>query len=1025
MPYDKINKAKGRGKKKMDAFIKDKINKTCENILKKYSDKRVCEIPSLKYNETGYKMPGELPKVNEDWKTFGRNDRVYGRDKHYWFYTSLTTPEVKINERAELEVVTGAEGKWAADNPQGLIYINGEAIQGLDTNHTRVRLDGGKRYDIIIYFYTGMTDFKSEVNLNVIVKNLDVEKLYYDIKVPYDAAMCFGEDDYNHIKTIKHLETACNIIDAREPESEKFLESIRKADDYLKNEYYGKECGGIDAVVSYVGHTHIDIAWLWTLDQTKEKVQRSFSTVLKLMDEYPEYVFMSSQPQLYEYLKEEDPILYEKVKNRIKEGRWEVEGAMWLEADCNLSSGESLVRQIIFGKKFIKDEFGIDSKILWLPDVFGYSAALPQILKKSGVDKFVTSKISWNETNKLPYDSFMWQGIDGTEIFSYFLTAQNHTDYQKNSIYTVYVGDVTPNMHLGTWERYQQKEYNNETIVTFGYGDGGGGTTPEMIETLKRLQKGLPGMPKAQLSFGGDFLNRAEANFKENSERCGRTPKWVGELYLELHRGTYTSIAKNKKNNRECEFLCQTTETLSVINNLMFDKEYPKDKINKGWKTLLLNQFHDIIPGSSIYEVYEESDRQYGELRSEIGGIKNEVLKQIAANVNEEGTLVYNPNSFEVSGYAESANGPVYAEKVPPMGWKVTKGDKTGEVCVENKRIESRYYIITFNDKMNIVSLIDKECEREVIKKDCEANKLVMYEDNPRAWDNWEISSYYKQKAYSADDIESIEVIKGKGYGGFKVTRRYINSLICQNIIVYDASRRIDIINDIDWHEHHTIVKAVFPVDILSNKATYDIQFGNVERSNHDNTSWDAAKFEVCAHKWCDLSEDNYGVSILNNCKYGHSVRGNEMSLTLIKCGTYPNPQADQGRHQFTYSIYPHKGDFKQGGTIKEAYVLNRPLEAAESDGGGTLPSRYSLIECDCENIVIETIKKAEADDAIIVRLYDAWNRKSSPNFKLGFKAKKIELCDMLENPIEKVGSGSEFKIDVRNFEIVTLKLSK
>lgn len=1006
----------------MDRFIKNKIRKTCENILWKHCERKVLEAEYLDCKEAqGYKDAQEIAKPDSDWKPFGRNDRIFGKDKHFWFHTSIETPKTAENEAVEIEVVTGAEGLWAATNPQGLIYLDGKAVQGLDTNHTRVRVESGRAYDVIIYFYTGMTDFKSEVNLNLVVKNTDIEKLFYDIKVPYDAAMCFDEDDYNHIKTIKHLEAACNLIDSREPLSDKYFQSIKKAREYLKTEYYGKECGGVDAVVSYVGHTHIDVAWLWTLDQTREKVQRSFATVLKLMDEYPEYIFLSSQPQLYEYLKEEDPELYGRVKERVKEGRWEVEGAMWLEADCNLSSGESLIRQILFGKRFIKEEFEHESRVLWLPDVFGYSAALPQILRKSGVDRFVTSKISWNESNQMPYDSFMWEGIDGTEIFSYFLTAQNHTEYLKRNIYTDYVGNVTPNMHLGTWERYQQKEYNNETIVTYGYGDGGGGTTREMIESLRRLEQGLPGMPKARASRADEFLGRVEKRFKENSEITKRTPRWVGELYLELHRGTYTSIAKNKKNNRECEFLCQSAETLCVLTKILNNKEYPKDILDKSWKTLLLNQFHDIIPGSSIEEVYEESDRQYATVRREVGSITENCLKDIANNVWKKGTLVYNPNSFEVSGYVNTEKGTIYAENIPAMGWTIAEESDGGQVYVYERRIESENYTVLFDENMEIVSIYDKKFERRINKEGEKLNRLVTFEDFPKAHDNWEISSYYKQKSYPIDDVQSVREIRGEGFGGFEIKRRYINSVITQRIVVYGKSRRIDFVSDIDWHEHHTVMKAMFPVDVHSNRATFEIQFGNVERPNHKNTSWDAAKFEVCAQKWIDISENGYGVSILNNCKYGHAVEGNNMSITLIKCGTYPNPEADQGKHTFTYSLYPHVGGFAEGGTVKEAYLLNRPLMQIQTNGGGKLPAEYSLVNCDCENIVIETVKIAENGKGIIIRLYDAWNRKTKPTLKFGFNAKKISLCDLMENPIENLGAGEELKLSVKNFEIVTV----
>lgn len=1014
----------------MNPFIKDKIRITCEN-LKEISEKVIYEIPELQYVSAGYKLPQEQLLPDENWKTFSRNDRVQGKDGHFWFYTELQTPSVSENKSLALELITGHEGDWDARNPQGLLYLNGKIVQGLDINHRQAVLEPDKEYKILIYFYAGMIDIPVEVMMNLKLIDLPVKKLYYDIQVPYDAAMCFGEDDYAHIKTMKYLEQACNRIDFRGIGSEAFYESIADADQYLKEEYYENVCGNSDVVVSYIGHTHIDVAWLWTLAQTREKTQRSFATVLQLMEQYPEYVFMSSQPQLYDYLKQEEPELYERVKEKVKEGRWEVEGAMWLEADCNLSSGESLVRQVLHGKKFMKEEFDVDSHILWLPDVFGYSAAMPQILQKSGVNQFVTSKISWNETNQIPYDSFMWQGIDGTEIFTYFLTPQTHKDYLDKKTFTTYVGTISPEMNLGTWERYQQKEYNNETIVTFGYGDGGGGPTAEMLEVARRLEYGLPGMPKAQMSRAGDFLARVEERFHENCAVTGRVPRWVGELYLEFHRGTYTSMAKNKKNNRQCEFLCQGTETLAVIDKLLCGKAYPHQELFDNWQTILLNQFHDIIPGSSIKEVYEDSDAQYAQIREVVGEIKNDRMTDLARNVSGKGLFVYNPNSFTASSYVKNGEEYLFVKDIPAMGWRVV-GEKEMEeaelslhdiVKVLDHRLDSPHYSILFDENMNITSLYDKDNEREVITTGKTGNQLRIFEDYPRDFDNWEISNYYKQKMWEVNDVQSVTPIQGNGYGGFSVVRRYMNSTITQNILVYSESRRINFETKLDWHEHHVLLKTVFPTTIHANKATYEIQFGHMERPNHSNTSWDAAKFEVCVQKWGDLSEEGYGVSLLNDCKYGHSTEGNEMTLTLLKCGTYPNPDADQGEHSFTYSLYPHADSFKQSGTIQEAYLLNRPLETMAAAGGGNLPSQYSFISCDSDNIIIETVKEAENGPGIIVRFYDAWGKKSSPTLKFGFEAKKISICDLMEHPLQEIGSGDEVQLKVSNFEIVTLML--
>ena len=1004
----------------MDKFIKDKVRVTCAN-LEQMCEEVVYEVSSLKYKESGYKKSGEFLVADNTWKTLQRGERLKGKDLHFWLYAHITTPAVNDNEQLAMELITGKDGDWDGLNPQCLVYINGKVVQGLDINHRKVLLEPEKNYDIMIYFYVGMISIPIEVIMNVIKIDKLVRNIFYDLKVPYDALDCFDEQDYIYVKTLKCLEQACNCIDFRSGKNGDFYKSIENAEKYLKEEYYGKEWGNTDAVVSYIGHTHIDVAWLWTLAQTREKVQRTFSTVLSLMEQYPEYVFMSSQPQLYEYLKYEAPDIYEGVKKRIKEGRWEAEGAMWLEADCNISSGESLVRQILYGKRFMNDEFGVDNKILWLPDVFGYSAAMPQIMRKSGIDKFVTSKISWSESNILPYDSFMWEGIDGTEIFTYFITAQNHGISELPDFQTTYTGTVSPRMHLGTWERYQQKDYNNETIVTFGFGDGGGGPTYEMLETHRRLEKGIPGLPAAKMTRAGDFLERVEENFNKNCELTKRTPKWVGELYLELHRGTYTSMAKNKKFNRECEFLCQEAETLSVWDTVKCGGEFDRKTLQESWKTILLNQFHDIIPGSSIKEVYDESEEQYKKIYDSVGKIKKEKLENIANNIDEQGIMVYNPNGFETSGYVLYNDDLLYAENVPAMGFRVIARQELEPVSLKDKVIESKYYRIEFDDNMNIISIYDNENDREIIEKGKHGNQLCIFEDYPRDYDNWEITNYYKQKMWFVDNVESVQSVRGNGFGGFKIVRKYMKSVIEQTILVYTESRRIDFITNVDWHENHVLLKTSFATTIHTNMASYDIQFGSIERPNHQNTSWDAAKFEVCAHKWADLSEEGYGVSLLNNCKYGHSAMGGELQLTLIKCGTYPNYEADQGVHKFTYSLYPHSDSFKHGGTINEAYKLNRPMSAVATPGGGKLPSCGSIISTDCENIIVETVKPAEDGNGVIIRFFDAWNKKSKPIMNLGFDAKNIWLCDLMENKQERIGRGNSFTTDVKNFEIITV----
>lgn len=535
------------------------------------------------------------------WQEFAQYQLWGGYDKWGWFRMTVTIPADFDGFPVGFEVQTGrGPEQWDALNPQFLAYVNGEIVQGLDVNHAGFlltpRAAAGEVYEIELAAYSGTANPRSSYDCSndkqmpprlelipvIYLHDRETERLYYNLKAAADAAALYGEGEKLRIDIQNYLTTAVNMLDMREPDSPEYAESVQWANEYLETEFYGGYCGRTDAVANCIGHTHIDVAWMWTLEQTEQKAVRSFSTVLNLMKEYPDYLFMSSQPQLYQYVKKNAPEVYEQIKARVKEGRWEPEGAMWLEADCNLSSGESLVRQILYGKQFFLDEFGVESRVLWLPDVFGYSAALPQILSKSGIDSFVTSKISWNEYNHMPFDTFSWQGIDGTELFTQFINMGAME--LPGTWFSTYNGQMHPQPLKGGWDMYQQKQINNETLVSFGFGDGGGGPTREMLEMYRRLEKGIPGVPKARMSSVTDTLDR----IRRNAEESGRLPKWVGELYLEYHRGTYTSMARNKNYNRRCEFLLQTAEAVSVTANQLLALPYPKESLHACWETILL-----------------------------------------------------------------------------------------------------------------------------------------------------------------------------------------------------------------------------------------------------------------------------------------------------------------------------------------------------------------------------------------------------------------------------------------------------
>lgn len=521
----------------------------------------------------------------------------------------------------EFLITTGREGQWDATNPQMLFYLNGKIVQGVDVNHREIlmspRANAGEQYEIAILAYSGSVPGDLIIRTELVQVEDAVEKAYYDFLVPVQAARLLKKPDEENYRRIlvKLGPAAADALDLREPYSSRFYRSIEEMERIVKKEFY-ENVNTSSPVVSAIGHTHIDIAWLWTVDQTREKAVRSFSTVLELMDRYPDYKFMSSQPILYQFVKEQEPELYERIRDRVREGRWETDGAMWLESDCNLPAGESLVRQIIKGEQFFREEFGISSRCLWLPDVFGYSAAIPQILKKCGIPYFLTTKIAWNQFDQLPNDTFMWKGIDGSRVFVFMPTACDfdktlglNVSFTDTRNTTTYTGIVNPNMTLGTFKRFQNRDLTEDTLMLFGYGDGGGGSTKEMLEEAKRLRYGLPGIPRLVQENERDFFDRI---YHDIASKPGM-PVWDGELYFEYHRGTLTSMGKNKRYNRKSEQMYEQLETLGVMAELK-GLAYPAGVIKKGWDIILLNQFHDIIPGSAIGPVYDQTDREYEEI---------------------------------------------------------------------------------------------------------------------------------------------------------------------------------------------------------------------------------------------------------------------------------------------------------------------------------------------------------------------------------------------------------------------------
>lgn len=993
----------------------------------------------------------------EDWQTF-ENGAEWGWDAaHDWmdFRCTVTVPE-DYRGKVTLSLATGREAFALITNPQFVVWLDGRIEQAFDTRHTELVLsdtaEPGRSYELFLQGYANSeypgrgprhtTPPRLKLSVNDVCE--DVQQLTYDLDVIHQAVLLEEPGCRSRETALYALSDALNLLDLRQPYSEAFHASVAAAREYLRLRYY-EPLAKVqpEAVARAVGHTHIDVAWLWDLHQTRHKAVRSFATMLKLMERYPEFKFMSSQAQLYQFVKEDQPELFERIRQAVKDGRWEVEGGMWVEADCNLAGGESLVRQLLYGNEFFEAEFGKRSRILWLPDVFGYSAALPQILKKSGIDYFFTSKLSWSEYNKVPCDTFRWKGIDGSSVLTHFTPARDYANEKHEDLahFTTYNAKLTPTQIKGGWQRFQQKDVDNQFLVTFGFGDGGGGPTEWMLENARRMAGPVQGIPAVRHTFAREFFEELEQRVADNR----RLPQWSGELYLEYHRGTYTAMARNKRSNRLLERELRETELWREYACRAAGLPYPNDSLREIWRQALTLQFHDILPGSSIKKVYDDSAEMYEALFVRLRELKEEAFAALSRK--EERTLtVYNSlpreradlvrfsAAADVTALEDAAGRrwPVqhtaagacaFVEGIPPMGaetFRPVRGEETSvPMDITTKHFSTPHFEGEFDSAMRIVSLTDKRCGRQLVKVGERLNRIVCYENRPHNYDAWDINIYYDERQWEVDDLVSAEVTEqGSVLTKLRCVYRFNRSEIVQNIVFYRDIPRIDFETQVDWQEDHYLLKAHFPVDVFYNEATYDIQFGNVKRPTHKNTSWDSARFEVCAHKWMDVSEGNYGFSLLNDCKYGHSADENGIALTLLKSSTSPNPVADQEMHDFTYSILPHSGGWREAGVPDMAYRLNMPVTAVE----GTQAELKPLVRTDCEHVMVESVKHALRGEGTVLRLYECFGQRGRVRLQLGWRPKTVHKISLMEELEESVPvSGDTVEFEIRPYEIVSL----
>ena len=799
---------------------------------------------------------------------------------------------------------------------------------------------------------------------DITVYNAEMAALYFDLLTLYIFVVSLSRKSAKYKQIMSTLRKALSIINSYSDAEIKQAREILAVD-------LNKQSDD-DFTFYSSGHAHLDLAWLWPIRETKRKAGRTMANQIDLINNYPDYVYSASQPQMYEWLKNIYPGLYAKVVKAVSNNRLEPVGGMWVEPDCNLPSGESLVRQVLYGKRFFREEFGKDIKTVFLPDVFGYNGALPQIMKKSGIEYFLTSKMSWNNYNKFPYHSFLWKGIDGTPVLAHLSPAGNYNT------------DLTGGFINKAYDNYKEKDTKVASIL-FGAGDGGGGPSKVNVEMLNR-QVNLEGVKKLKAASVNSF-------FEELNKKRDILPVWQGELYLEKHNGTYTTQAKNKLYNRKIENLLHDVETLATFAHFTKGYKYPSDKLNIIWKEMLLYQFHDIIPGSSIKRVYDECIPRYLEMMNELSDIKNEIIKHLS--IDKQPTVI-NTTSYKRSEWVTDGSDWFIGEAEPYSSAKLKVGNSK-EVSYDEIGIYSDKLSVKFWTDGSISSLIDKAIGKEFAGE--RLNRLTVYRDKKLAFNAWDIDAMYINHSKGCFRLISQNTF----VDGARVIRRnfmaYNKSTIKQDIILTAGCPYVEFVTTVDWQETHKMLRADFVPSIYADEVTCNIQFGNIRRSTKTDNIIDYAQYEICAHKWVDVSNDGYGLALLNDCKYGHRVKDGLISLNLLRSTVYPDKTADRGVHTFRYALYPHSNSAEQSEVVKLGYTFNNPMEIINSN-----VDIHKFVSIDNDQVIIETIKKAEDSEGIVVRLYESIGQTANAKLSMSlnnFRAFEINLIEDIEGDID------------------------
>ncbi|RKS80468.1 alpha-mannosidase [Motilibacter peucedani] len=961
-----------------------------------------------------------------------------------WLRVRGTVPESFAGRRVEVLVDLGFDSGGPGFQAEGLAHTaDGVPVKGISPRNAYVpvtpRATGGERIDLLVEAAANPTvlpwsadDTESAFvpttygdrpsgpadplyvlrRVDVAVLDEEVMALALDLQVLEELMLSLPSSEPRRAEILRALERSLDALDLHD------VAGTAAAAREQVRDVLSRPANASAHRISAVGHAHIDSAWLWPIRETKRKCARTFANVTALAADYPELVFACSSAQQYAWVKEQQPAIFARMQKAVVDGNWAPAGGMWVESDANMPGSEALARQFVQGQRFFREEFGVECEEVWLPDSFGYTAAFPQIARLAGARWFLTQKLSWNATNKLPNHTFWWEGLDGTRVFTHFPPVDT------------YNAEVVGAELAHAVSNFADKGGATRSLMPFGYGDGGGGPTREMLERARRFAD-LEGAARVQVQSPHDFFTAAEEEYAD-------APVWSGELYLELHRGTYTSQARTKRGNRRSEHLLRELELWATTAAVRAGVDYPHEALTKAWQTVLLHQFHDILPGSSIGWVHQEAAETYAALRTELESLIAAAVEPLTSG----SAAVLNAAPFARAEAVASADGGVVWVEAPALGvgsvveysgTPVTVTSEDGATVLDNGVVR-----VSVDSRGLITSAVDLRTGREALAPGSAGNFLQLHPDHPNQWDAWDIDPHYRRVRSDLTDAVAVEVVgSGPLVGSVRVERRFGSSSVVQVISLAAGSARIDIDNEIDWHEQEKVLKAAFPLDVRAEVSSAEVQFGHVQRPTHNNTSWEAARFEICAHRWVHVGEPGYGHAVVNDSTYGHDVTRTTrpdggttttVRLSLLRAPRFPDPRADQGQHSLRYGLVVGAS---VADAVEHGYALNLPLRVVGS--GSAAAALPPLVEVEGDGVVVEAVKLAEDGSGdVVVRLYESLGGRGSAVVRRGFEAGEPAVVDLLERPLQDPALSPEVsaveggvRLALRPFQIATLRFAR